>query len=199
MITGILLRLALCALFFAVARYALKPETFSTMLGDLAERFYKPRDAFDKANAYLPRLVQLCYAFSALFFIFTWTFLYHHVRQLKVVTDPEGGLRPYTAPATPGGANPYSGLAPGQPSAQPGAGQPYGGQTYGGQPQGQPAQPYGGQSQGQPAQPYGGQPQGQPAQPYGGQPYGGQPQGQPARPYGGQTQGQLAQPYGGSR
>lgn len=175
MITGILLRLALCALFFAVARYALKPETFSTMLGDLAERFYKPRDAFDKANAYLPRLVQLCYAFSALFFIFTWTFLYHHVRQLKVVTDPEGGLRPYTAPATPGGANPYSGLAPGQPSAQPGAGQLYGGQTYGGQPQGQPAQPYGGQ------------------------PYGGQPQGQPARPYGGQTQGQLAQPYGGSR
>jgi hypothetical protein len=183
MITGILLRLALCALFFAVARYALKPETFSTMLGDLAERFYKPRDAFDKANAYLPRLVQLCYAFSALFFIFTWTFLYHHVRQLKVVADPEGGIQPYTTPAVPGGANPYSGLAPGQPSAQPGARAALSWPD-----------PYGGQPQGQPAQPYGGQPQGQTAQPYGGQ-----PQGQPAQPYGGQSQGQLAQPYGGSR
>jgi len=180
MILGALFRLALCALFFYLARYALKPDAFRTMLEDLAERFFKPRDAFAKANDFLPRIVQVLYVFSAIFFLSTCLFVYKNVRQLRVVEDENSRAKPYSTPSTatvPGGANPYAGMAPrGGQQYQQVPGQSYGGQPYG--------QPYGRQPAGT-AQPYGGQPAGG-AQPYGGPPAAGT---QPVQPG-------TAQPYG---
>lgn len=170
MVIGVLLRLFLAALFFFVAWYALQPDRFSEMLEDFAEMFGKERDAFDKYNEFQTLLSRAFYGFSALFVIFTGTYIYHQYRQLQVREDPFSKAMPYSRPAetTPGGNQTPSS----QPYGQPGAA-------------GQPAQPYGQPSQ--PSQPY--------SQPAGGtQPYSGSAN--TSQPAGGTTTG--TQPYSGS-
>ncbi|MBI3947830.1 MAG: hypothetical protein HY321_18060 [Armatimonadetes bacterium] len=133
---GALWRLALCALFFTMAYYALRPDVFPTVLGDMAERIDRERNFFDRVLKYRTRMVKGFYALSGIFFLMVSYFLFKQLRPLHV-RPPKGGSAPYVQPQ---GGYRYNYRYWRQPGNYGGSQQPY---RRPAQPYSQPANPYG--------------------------------------------------------
>lgn len=112
LIPGILWRLAFAVLLWYVARYALVPTRFATMIFEIEDKLDKPRDTFEHFNKHRILLTRACYLFSFIWLVLAGYYVYLNVRKLEVAKDTTK-TRPYTRTGADSMPHPYGQPMPG--------------------------------------------------------------------------------------